>query len=666
MKRKIAVIFTIILVLGIAGIKSAPNKTYENKDISYVNGYCVISGSHILKPNYPMLPYKVKSYTFPAGTKINKIDVKEINVEKLGLKYKIKPAPQPLIAGNKENVSEGEIYNKDAFYPSTWFDYKIGMGLKNGKRVIFLNVYLYPYRYNPVKNKLLHAEDFNISIDYNLPEKIQNSISSYDLLIIAPDAWLNDLQPLVNEKEQHGIKTKLVGLNECLQMNGRDDAEKVKYFIKNAIEQYGIKYVLLVGSASKFPVRYSHAYDKEEEQFASDLYYADIYDANKKFSSWDSNGNGIYGEYNYNGKTDNIDLYPDVYVGRLACDTEKELTDVINKIIDYENNAFAKDWTTRIAGFGGDTDDDKEKVYEGEKTKNTAFSTLEGKYNITKIYASNGDLSESRIVSEFNKGGILFNFDGHGNRLSWATHPPGNFNKWIGFDITDVYLFSNGDKMPIVILNACDTGQFDKGICLAWKLVGIGGKGAIASMAATGLSWGYEGNYCINGLSGYMDIRLCRNFDKGAYVGDMFDGAIENYLTWQPMNDAYNYKTVEEWLLFGDPTLKIGGYGNESNNPVVKIKEPENGFLYINDRPIMPTNFKKALIIGKITVNVSASNISRVEFYVDNELKYVASEPPYKWLWNEFAFGNHEIKVVGYGNEDKQAEDAINVFIINL
>ena len=665
MKHKIAVIFTIILVLGIAGIKSSPDKSHENNDISYVDGYCVISGSHIIKPHYPMLPYKVKSYIFPAGTKIKSIDVEEINVKKIGLKYKIKPAPQPSI-GKKENVYEGSIYSKDEFYPSKWFDYKIGVGLKNGKHVLFLNIYLYPYRYNAVENKLLHAEDFNISIDYNLPEKTQKSISSYDLLIIAPDSWLNDLQPLVNEKEQHGIKTKLAGLSECLQMNGRDDAEKVKYFIKNAIEQWGIKYVMLVGSASKFPVRYSHAYDKEESQFVSDLYYADIYGSDGKFSSWDSNGDGVYGEYNYNGKTDSIDLYPDVYVGRLACATEKELTDVIDKIIEYENNPAGMDWTNHVVGFGGDTDDDNGNVYEGEKTKDTAFFNLGGRYNITKIYASNGDLSESRIIEEFSKGGILFNFAGHGNRLSWATHPPGDFDKWIGFDITDVHLFSNGNKMPVVILNACETGQFDKGTCLAWKLVGIGGKGAIASMATTGLSWGYDGSYCTNGLSGYMDVRLCRNFDKGMYAGDIFDESIENYLTWQMMNSVYDYKTVEEWLLFGDPTLKIGGYGNESNNPVVIIKNPEGGFLYINDKAVMPTNFKKALVIGKITVNVSGYNVNRVEFYVDNELKYTDDEPPYQWLWNGFAFGSHEIKVIGYGNKGKQAEDSVSVFIIQL
>jgi len=37
---------------------------------------------------------------------------------------------------------------------------------------------------------------------------------------------------------------------------GRDNPEKIKYFIKTAVEQWGIKYVMLVGDYKKIPVRY--------------------------------------------------------------------------------------------------------------------------------------------------------------------------------------------------------------------------------------------------------------------------------------------------------------------------------------------------------------------------------------------------------------------------
>ena len=64
------------------------------------------------------------------------------------------------------------------------------------------------------------------------------------------------------------------------------------------------------------PVRYSHLNDGGEGSYLTDLYFADIYNPDGSFSSWDSNNNGIFGEWNATAK-DVVDMYPDVYVGRL-------------------------------------------------------------------------------------------------------------------------------------------------------------------------------------------------------------------------------------------------------------------------------------------------------------------------------------------------------------
>jgi len=137
--------------------------------------------------------------------------------------------------------------------------------------------------------------------------------------------------PLVEHKNNRNISTKLVALEDIyagtyFPVKGRDDPEKIKYFIKDAIEQWGITNVLLVGSSKKFPVRYTHIHvyyppnPPDDESFVSDLYYADIYDATGGFSSWDTNNNDIFAEYRWGDSnlTDDLDLYPDVAVGRLA------------------------------------------------------------------------------------------------------------------------------------------------------------------------------------------------------------------------------------------------------------------------------------------------------------------------------------------------------------
>ena len=100
--------------------------------------------------------------------------------------------------------------------------------------------------------------------------------------------------------------------------------------------------------------------------------------------------------------------------------------------------------------------------------------------------------------------------------------------------------------------------------------------------------------------------------------------------------------------------------------PLVSIERPSD-YLYILDKEIFP--LKMPVIIGKITVTVDAydeDGISKVEFYIDNEFKTVDGSPPYGWLWNEFAIGSYEIKIVAYDNDGNKAQDEIDVIIFNL
>ena len=106
----------------------------------------------------------------------------------------------------------------------------------------------------------------------------------------------------------------------------------------------------------------------------------------------------------------------------------------------------------------------------------------------------------------------------------------------------------------------------------------------------------------------------------------------------------------------------------ENNLPIVEVREPKDGYLYLFDREIMPT-LNNTIIIGRINVEIDAhgvSGIERVGFYIDNELRYTDLEAPYSWLWDERIFGIHEIKVIAYDREGNKAEDKMDVIIFNL
>ncbi len=94
-------------------------------------------------------------------------------------------------------------------------------------------------------------------ISMRIPVSLQSSnLDDFDMVIISPDEFSNELQSLINHKNSIGVKTFLKNNKEIyLEYNGRDKAEKIKYFIFESVKYYSIKYVLLVGDIHKTPIR---------------------------------------------------------------------------------------------------------------------------------------------------------------------------------------------------------------------------------------------------------------------------------------------------------------------------------------------------------------------------------------------------------------------------
>ncbi|HEC77490.1 MAG TPA: hypothetical protein ENI33_09615, partial [Thermoplasmatales archaeon] len=272
------------------------NYTFSEPEISEENGYAVISmqgTKSMMHEGKPILPYKVDVLRFPAGTKIS-VEAQEGNIMEKELSSKIKPYPMFTLATTKGKlvVKEGEIYKANEAYPENWVDYRATVGLYNGERVVTLSIFINPCRYIPSENKVLYTDQVKVKVKYDLPSSLPFVNDEYDLLIICPDKWIDALQELKQHKESHGIRTVIAGLNEIytgkyFSAYGRDNAEKIKYFIKDAIEQWGIKYVMLVGGRQGgvmkerwlTPVRYTNLDDMSgwEKGYLSDLYFADVY-----------------------------------------------------------------------------------------------------------------------------------------------------------------------------------------------------------------------------------------------------------------------------------------------------------------------------------------------------------------------------------------------------
>ncbi len=549
-------------------------ENYVTIDITEANTY-------LTHPGTPALPVYTKTYTFPFGTKIIAIDCTPLKINQGSIFKKIQssPEPIPLLKSNEQDtsaISSGAqnvalpFYNTTEFYPNSWYDYRSSCGLQNATHVVFLTVTFYPVRYSPSTNTIRYVSQAEYTIIYELPIASVEFSDIYDLLIITPVDYYSYLTEFANYKNSNNIRTKLVNLQE-IPVTGVDVQESIKYFIKDAVEKWNVRFVLLIGNATKFPVRYSWIPTEEyETNFPSDLYYADLYKGNGEFASWDFNKNKKYGEYLEDKKE--VDLYPDVYLGRLPCNDINELTIVINKIYYYEDS---KVWNNTILLCAGDTFvGDEEGIDEGEYLGQRIIENLTS-VNFTRLWVPGGipdagdkPLSPQTIIDEINTNAFdIVVFKGHGWYDRWSTHPHGVREEWIDFFSSDISSLCNRDNLPISIFGGCFCSKFtDDENCLGWSFINTQKGGAVASFGSSGISYGMSGRTVLDFfdfLIFHITLKLCDQqslgFCWGETINDFLNVMNSDIYTY---NDRYYYKTIQEFILFGDPTLNRAGREN--------------------------------------------------------------------------------------------------------
>ena len=520
--------------------------------------------STIYSAGKPLLPEYRLLLTFPAGTKIERIEGMTGNVKRMHINGEIREGKMPMLTPTGKNIDFGEKSNN--IYPEKWFTYRLGCGLYDGKRAVFLPIHLYPVRYN--HNELEYTDSISLKIYYSISSF--PAVDAYDLLIITPKEFVEELQPLKEHKEEHNIKTKVVTLDEIyggkyFTPQGRDEEEKIKYFLKDAIENWGIKYVLLAGDIWHVPSRIVYSLWGGNRMY-SDYYYADIYDANMSFCSWDSNGNNRFGEVGNNA--DKVDLYADLYVGRISCNSIDEVKTVVNKIINYENNAHGTDWFNRLVLMGGDTFPKWNDIAEGEVVNDYVASVMHD-FQPVKIQTSLHNFLPNKINQILSQGAGFVCYSGHGFEYGFGTYPKNR--RWMIAYYTPYLLWlKNGDKLPIIFFDACLTAKLDYHMfgnpnipCFAWCMVKKADGGAIATIGSTETATTTVDADGPKGQAGYLDLHFFMAYKPGIHVSEMLVKAKHDYLNdiaSGEANDRLYEMTIEQFILLGDPSLKVGGY----------------------------------------------------------------------------------------------------------
>ncbi len=429
--------------------------------------------------------------------------------------------------------------------------------------------------------------------------------NSNELLIVTPREFLEPMRRLAEWKTSTGMSAGMLVLEEIEGMcEGRDAPERIKQCLALYNRKSGVRYAMLVGDGDKFPIRWTSTDTAAPTAgytafFPADLYYADLYKADGSFDDWDANANGYFGEIGGEIRSgllniDKADLDPDIAVGRVPVSNAEEAVLYAEKVISYEKTAYQSDWARRVLAIssGGYLPDDCRREEE-------MLALLPAdRYDVTRLYYSGNPCRETEpltadsILKAMTNGVGLVSFLGHGNMDLWAD----------AVTVKDFAGLQNGKTLPVIFSGGCGTATFT-----AYPpggpytdSTGAHHAGAEFGEVLTGTPPQPAPIQSADNMDGMMEFSLVQipngevvyvgavtgaqfpmMFDvnkfffegiarAGPRAGDAWNYAIRKYYQVHKFEQEYDhadwvvladFHQMWKFMLFGDPSLRIGGVG---------------------------------------------------------------------------------------------------------
>ncbi len=352
---------------------------------------------------------------------------------------------------------------------------------------------------------------------------LKDPANQADYLLVAPRAFLEAAEPLLERRRSEGLASLAVPIEEIQDQFGHGEAGPagIKEFLEYAYQKWSrpsVRYVLLLGDASYDPKSYlgpgvpdwlsGYPVKTSYMWTVSDPGYASV------------NGD---------------DLLPDVAIGRLSAATVEEAERLVAKVLAYEDGGGD------FAGRAVVVADNPDAAGDFEAEADEVASTLGETRAVEKIYySSTGGTTRARILAAFDAGASFLSYVGHGGPVTWASE--NFFNRW------DVPSLLAQSRQPFVMTMNCLNGLFHHpGLnSLSEELLKADGRGAIAAFSPSGMSLDEPAHrYHKAVLEEIVSGRHAR-------LGDAILAAQEEYAS-----SGYFPELLATYHLLGDPALRI-------------------------------------------------------------------------------------------------------------
>jgi hypothetical protein len=362
-----------------------------------------------------------------------------------------------------------------------------------------------------------------------------------DLLIITTEYQVSAYEQYRHFKKLFGFNTVVKTMTWVKEhYTGIDDAEQLRNFIADAVEKWGVSQVLLGGDVPAVPTRmiwFAPLMGQYPMHIATDLYFSDLdNEATGQGISWNFDGDDKFGEVE-----DSIDMYPDVFVGRLPTTSGHQVLNYLYKLQHYlsPSTGAVRLWTNRALFITSD------------------FYTYMDSYNMATRLRTHlppdfhsliiNEQPLSAVKNEIYKPYGMINLLGHGdiNQARIRTNPREYVTTFFCDSLTNAIY-------PLMVIITCYCGPYQVDCLGEHWVVGdtIGGGIGFIGPSSSSSAYDHEAftsalfDYLYSDTLGHPLLGSAQAFQKIPYIAS---------------SQWYNWKRVFEFSinLLGDPAVPV-------------------------------------------------------------------------------------------------------------
>ena len=516
---------------------------------------------------------------------------------------------------NPENIP----YTKNTDYQSA--NYLMGSAVAVGEEYQLrdfhgVSVKVFPFDYNPSAQKLKVYSSVTVKVRFNssrsisAPAKNNRTFDALyadhflnytafrgtpvteegDILIIAPQEFMEAMQPYVDWKIRTGYNTEIVPLSTAGSTSGM-----IKNYITSYYNEHNLAFVVIVGDNAQFPTP--------------------TVGGNKS----DNNFTELVGN----------DSYPDIILGKISAENVSQVETQVQRFIEYEQNPPETSHFPSFMGIASDQGPGDNNEYDYQHIRNINNKLLN--YTYTSGYElfegsqggldASGNPTASMVATGVNAGVGIITYCGHGDVQMWVSS---------GFNNGNVNSLTNVGKLPFIYSVACVNGEYHTGTCFAeaWLRATYEGQ-PTGAVGFTGSTINQPWNSPMCAQDAMIDWLVGTNpaNQKYTYGGIFFNGMIH-------MLDVYSDVSVfRTWILFGDPTLHVRtavpAQLELSYNEILPVGVPSVTFSSpVENARIAVTNGTEIIAVGNIQNGEYTMTFSQSYLPTDT-LRVLATAPNY-------------------------------------